>query len=823
MTTIRRAAAVTSPDDAQQDSALALARIFGADQAAAATTRNQALCAAVHRVAGAVGFKLAADPRQEAPLTPESVAAASAVRCRRLRLPDQWWRRDLGPLLAFLLPEDAAQADEAAATPVALLPRVWGGYRLHDPVSGRSHRVTAAVAARIAPSVWCYFAVLPDAPQTLTRVLNFGALQSWRDWAMVLLAGGGSALLAVALPYAIALMFSDLVPAGDRGRLLQVGIALALTALAAFGMDAVSALAHTRISGRSSLQMAGALWDRLLRLPAGTVQGTGAGQMAASLVAGEDLRDAVSQISFTLATRGQQMLVSLGTLFVVAPLIAGAALLLGGVMSAAVWLTMLLQDRAIREGKPMSGDVFNQPIEYLSAIGKLRSAAAEERAFARWAADYTEMRRRAVRAGAVNLRFQAFCSLYEVVALGFVFWLVARPGGALSQIGLSGTLVLISALGTYVATLLPLAQSVAMLRVTLVQGQRLNIVLGSTPVPDARAALPGELQGAVEVSNVSVRYNAGAPLALTEVSLSVQPGEFVAIVGPSGGGKSTLVRVLLGLMKPEAGSVTYDGRDLQTLSRDAVRRQIGTVMQGGHLVPGNLLENIAGPHDVTLDDAWEAARIAAVDEDIAAMPMQMYTMVLDGASSFSGGQVQRILVARSLVSRPPIVIFDEATSALDGRAQAELVERMAELKCTRIVIAHRFSTVRQADRIYVMQHGRITEQGSVEELMDAGGYVTEVARREHLGADDDGDDDGADENSADENSGNENSGNENSGDENSGDENTGGTDSSAGAGDNGNGAQPADDSATGESDAGDARDDADHAVAGPPDDRATAT
>lgn len=732
--------AATTATTVADDSAAALARIFGAGHTALAADRNHALCAAVQHIAGEVGFKMGADAGQDAPLTPEAIAAASAVRCRRIRLPDQWWRRDVGPLLAFLASEDATQASEEAATPVALLPSAWGGYRLHDPVSGRSRRVNAALAARMLPQAWCYYAVLPDQAQKLSDVLKFGSLQSWRDWALLLLAGAGSAWLAVALPYAISLMFSDMVPAGDRGRLLQLGIALVVTAMAAFGMDVVSALAHTRISGRSSLQLTGALWDRLLRLPAGTVQNVGAGQMAASLSAGEDLRDSVSQIMFIVATRGQQMLVSLGTLFVVAPLIALAALLLGLIMAVMVWVTMELQSRAIREGRPLSGDVFNQPIEYLSAIGKLRSAAAEERAFARWASDYTEMRRRAVNAGKVNTAFQAFCSLFEVLALSFVFWLVARPGGALNQIGLAGTLVLISSLGTYIATLLPLAQSISMLRVTLVQGLRLKVVLETLPVPDARAALPGPLQGSVEVNNVSVSYGAGGPLALQDVSIRAQPGEFIAIVGPSGGGKSTLVRVLLGLMRPENGNVCYDGCDLQTLSRDAVRRQIGSVMQGGHLVPGTLLDNIAGPHDVTLDDAWEAARIAAVDEDIAAMPMQMYTMVLDGASSFSGGQVQRILVARSLVSRPPIVIFDEATSALDGHAQAELVARMAQLKCTRIVIAHRFGTVRDADRIYVMQHGRITEQGSVEELIAAGGYVTEVARRERLGTDDDDDD-----------------------------------------------------------------------------------
>jgi ATP-binding cassette subfamily C protein len=260
--------------------------------------------------------------------------------------------------------------------------------------------------------------------------------------------------------------------------------------------------------------------------------------------------------------------------------------------------------------------------------------------------------------------------------------------------------------------------------------ERLRPILQAAPEVEAGQAEPGELGGAIDVDRVSFRYHADGPLVLDDVSLHFRPGEFVALVGPSGSGKSTLLRLLLGFEAPVAGAILYDGRDLATLDVRAVRRQIGTVLQSGRLMTGDIFSNIVGASTLTVDDAWEAARMAGLDADIRAMPMGMHSVIGEGLSTLSGGQRQRLLIARAIVSRPRIIFFDEATSALDNRTQ-EIVSRSLEsLAATRVVIAHRLSTVVNADRIYVLQNGRVVESGTYRELMQRRGVFADLARRQ---------------------------------------------------------------------------------------------
>jgi ATP-binding cassette subfamily C protein len=214
------------------------------------------------------------------------------------------------------------------------------------------------------------------------------------------------------------------------------------------------------------------------------------------------------------------------------------------------------------------------------------------------------------------------------------------------------------------------------------------------------------------------------------VSLQCRPGEFVALVGPSGSGKSTLLRLLLGFEAPEAGAIRYDRRDLAALDARAVRRQIGTMLQNGRLLAGDIFTNIVGASTLTLEDAWAAARLAGLDEDIRQLPMGMHTVLSDGASTLSGGQRQRLLIARAIVHKPRLLFFDEATSALDNRTQEIVGESLERLAVTRLVIAHRLSTIQKADRIYVLERGRIVESGTYRELMQRRGVFAALARRQ---------------------------------------------------------------------------------------------
>jgi len=260
--------------------------------------------------------------------------------------------------------------------------------------------------------------------------------------------------------------------------------------------------------------------------------------------------------------------------------------------------------------------------------------------------------------------------------------------------------------------------------------QRCKPIIETLPETDQAMADPGRLTGEFEVSHLSFRYTPDGPLILNDVSLRVLPGQFVAVVGSSGSGKSTLFRLLLGFEKYESGGIFYDGQDLTGLDVRELRRQMGVVLQNGQLLGGDIFTNIVGSSRLTINDAWEAVRMAGLEEDIKDMPMGMHTVISHGGGGLSGGQRQRLLIARALAAEPRILFFDEATSALDNRTQAVVNRSLEGLRITRVAIAHRLSTIVNADSIYVLDQGRIVQQGTYEELMAQPGLFVELARRQ---------------------------------------------------------------------------------------------
>jgi ABC-type bacteriocin/lantibiotic exporter with double-glycine peptidase domain len=262
--------------------------------------------------------------------------------------------------------------------------------------------------------------------------------------------------------------------------------------------------------------------------------------------------------------------------------------------------------------------------------------------------------------------------------------------------------------------------------------ERLRPIVEAEPEAHGNRNEAPPLSGRVEVSHVSFRYTEGSPLVLDDVSLSIEPGSFIAVVGASASGKSTLLRLLLGFEAAERGDILYDGRSISTLDTASLRRQVGVVLQHARIITGSIFENITSGLPYNIDDAWAAARLAGFDAEIEAMPMGMHTLMLEGSATLSGGQRQRLILARALIGRPRLLLFDEATSALDNRSQSVVTESLARLRTTRIVIAHRLSTVERADCIFVLDRGRFVESGSFDELIARNGMFSRLARRQIL-------------------------------------------------------------------------------------------
>ena len=683
------------------------------------------LRASVRLVMGAQGIgaepthKVDAETWAREPLA--AIAQAYRVRTRKVVLREDWWRQDAGPLLGRL--SDGSQ-------PVALLPRRGGGYEVHDPGRRTRTRITPEVAAGLAPFAYTFYRPFADTALTLREVVAFGLQGCRADLLTVALVAGAMALLAMVGPLAIAALFDHVIPGAERGQLMQLMAVLLVCALATAIFQLVRGVALLRIESKAGSAIQAAVWDRLLGLPLPFFRDYSAGDLAVRAMGVEEIRKTLSGAVVTALLGGLFSLSNFALLF---SYDASLALIGLGLVSLALSISVgisYLQLRSQREILRLRSRTSGVVLQLLAGISKLKMVGAEVHAFGVWARLFSAQREQQYRTRTLSNVLATFNAGYPVVCSLVLYYMAAgrlAEGTGFSTGSFLGfmaafTICLMASLSTSSAVIAALT--------VVPMYEQVKPVLHSRPEVHSDKEDPGELTGAIELQHVHFRYRPDGPLTLRDVSVRVRPGEFVAFVGPSGSGKSTLFRLLLGFETPESGSVSFDEQDLSALDIQAVRRQMGVVMQSGRLMAGDLFTNIVGASQANLDDAWTAARMSGLAEDIEAMPMGMHTVVSEGGSTLSGGQRQRLMIARAIVNRPRILLFDEATSALDNRTQAIVSESLDRLQATRIVVAHRLSTIQNADRIYVVKAGSVIESGSYDELLAMDGVFADMARRQ---------------------------------------------------------------------------------------------
>ncbi|MEZ0162502.1 NHLP bacteriocin export ABC transporter permease/ATPase subunit [Streptomyces griseorubens] len=678
--------------------------------------------AACELVARAAGITLAS-PAQSGTgadrLDPvEQVALASRLRTRVVRLEGPWWRDDVGPLVGHRA---------LSGAPVALLWR-RGGYVAVHPSTGRETPVEKANAEEFEPRAVMFYRPLPERRLSPLRLMRFCMGGTRGDLTGLLLSGLVTVVLGALVPLATGRVLGEYVPKAQTDLIVQVCLAVILSSVVAAAFMLLQNLTLLRLEGRVEATLQPAVWDRLLRLPTRFFTERSTGELASAAMGISAIRRMLAGVGPTVTQSLTVGAVNLALLlwFSVPMALAAMGML---VVIAGVFLGLgLWQVRWQRRLVVLTNKLNNQAFQTLRGLPKLRVAAAENYAYAAWASQFARSRELQQKAGRIKNLTAVLGAVYLPLCTLGMFMLLAGP--ARGSMTAAEFLTFNTSVTMVLTSVTQLTGSFVSAVAALPLFEQIRPVLDAAPGGRAAGTRAGPLAGAIEARRVSFRYSDDGPLVLDDVSFEARPGEFVAVVGPSGCGKSTLLRLLIGFDRPQSGSVLYDGQDLAALDQSAVRRQCGVVLQHAQPFTGSILDVICGSEPYTPEEAMAAAEMAGLAEDIRRMPMGLHTIV-SGSGAVSGGQRQRLMIAQALIRRPRILFFDEATSALDNETQRTVIESTKALRATRIVIAHRLSTVLDADRVVVMEAGKVVQQGTPADLLaDTQGRLHELVRRQ---------------------------------------------------------------------------------------------
>lgn len=649
----------------------------------------------------------------------EYIFRPHGIMRRNVKLKGEWWKDSYGPLLA----------EKSDGSIAALIPEKAGVYTYKDSKSEERIKITDKNAGEFNEEAICFYRPLPQRPITNKELFIF----LWEGIAMkdklcFVLAGVAVMLLGMITPAATAMLLNIVLPSGQSIMIYSIAVLLAGTAISKYLFSVTKSILRSRMEQEMNLTLQSAVFARVISLPVSFFKEYPAGDLAERVVA---LGSVSSIFCEVILGAGLTALFSLGyivQIFVIAPVMVLPSLIVIILQLLLAFMgvkgQVMVTERRLKANAKVQGIVF----ELFSGVQKIKLSGSERRAFAKWAEKYKESAETSYNPPFLLKIHRALSPSLALLGTLILYWTAYHY-----TLDVTKYVAFSSAYGMINGAILALAQTAAMLAV-------LNPILDlAKPVLEAQPEISTEketlkkLSGNIELNNVSFRYTEDGPMIIDNLSLKIKKGQYIAIVGTTGCGKSTLMRLIMGFEKPLTGAVYYDGKDLERIDQKSLRGQIGVVMQNGKLFSGDIYSNIAiSAPKLTLKEAWEAAEMAGIAEDIKRMPMGMHTVLSEGAGGISGGQKQRLMIARAIAPKPKVLMFDEATSALDNITQKQVSDALMKMKSTRIVIAHRLSTIKECDRIIVLDKGRIIEDGTYDELNKQGGFFAELVARQQV-------------------------------------------------------------------------------------------
>ena len=647
----------------------------------------------------------------------EWLCRPSGTMHRRVRLDDGWQKDAFGVLLGHL---DTGET-------IALIPKGTAGYYYHDPETGKKTRVSAKAAAHIRRDAVMFYRPLPARPLNARDLTSFAfSTFSRADYLIVIGAALTVAIIGLLPAWANRVAFGVVAPSGQAGLVLPIAVLLLGVAWSSLLISVGRSLVMTRVSLKLDVAAQSATFARMLSLPSRFFRDYPAAELSRRA---DYVTSLCQQMVSILLGSGLSAVLSLVYVFQIAaftPTLAIPALviiLIQAVLGVSSTFVAMRYEKAAMEADAKTSGLV---AALIGGIQKIKLAGSEDLAFGRWARGYAAYAKATYNRPFFVTALPAIIGFVSLAGNIAIYYLAATSSVTYDNYmafnvaygQTTGALMALTQIGTQIAQAKPMVDMI-------------EPIMRAVPETDANRPSVSSLTGEIEVSGVSFRYGENLPYVLRDLSLHIRPGEYVGIVGESGSGKSTLMRLLLGFEDPEAGSVFFDTHDVSKVNLRSLRRHIGTVLQDSRLFAGDILSNIViSSPSTTMEDAWEAAEVAGIADDIRRMPMGMHTVVSQGGGGLSGGQRQRVMIARAVCGGRRILFFDEATSALDNKTQQHVADALAKLECTRVVIAHRLSTVRDCDRILVLDGGAIVEEGAYDELMSRGGVFADLVARQ---------------------------------------------------------------------------------------------
>lgn len=614
-------------------------------------------------------------------------------------------------------------------TVVALIPTGFSGYSFTDQKTGKCVKINRKNQDLFEEEAIAFYKPLPLKKLGIPDLMRFilGTL-SPADFALICASMLGITLIGMLSPKLNNLLFSTVIESGSMQLLFAITVFMVCVTISSLLINGVKSLIMTRINTKMSVSIEAATMSRVLSLPAHFFKNYGSGELSARAQCINSLCNMLVSTALSSGLTSIFSLLYISQIFVYAPVLVVPSLIITLVTVMFSVVSAFVQMKISKQQMELSSKESGMSYALISGVQKIKLSGAEKRAFARWGNLFAEGAR-------LSYDPPTFLKINSVIssAISLVGTLVMYYFSVSSRVSVADYYAFNTAYGMVSGAFMSLAGialTVAQIKPIL---DMVKPILETVPEISEGKQMITRLSGSIELNNISFRYNESMPLVVDNLSLKIRSGQYVAIVGATGCGKSTLMRLMLGFETPQKGAVYFDGKDISDVDLKSLRRNIGVVMQNGKLFSGDIFSNItiSAPW-LTMDEAWRAAELSGIAEDIRRMPMGMHTMISEGSGGVSGGQRQRLMIARAIAPKPKVLMFDEATSALDNLTQKTVSESLDGLKCTRIVIAHRLSTIKQCDRIIVLDKGKIIEDGTYDNLIDNGGFFAELVARQRL-------------------------------------------------------------------------------------------